>query len=156
MWPFNTEVYPFHVSVLKLHSAPCVQQSLFLSWIIETITKLPLKAELRLLYLWSQVQVSGQTNGNSAVYLDATEDEIDNLKLVLLFHTYSVIALKDEQMCWKVEKGTHTMYIIRTLLYTSLWSKCFLCCYAWCWYCGCCSRTSVVVNHNAINVYCNK
>lgn len=85
--------------MLKLHSAPCVQQSLFLSWIIETITKLPLKAELRLLYLWSQVQVSGQTNGNSAVYLDATEDEIDNLKLVLLFHTYSVIALKDEQMC---------------------------------------------------------
>lgn len=34
-------------------------------WIIETITKLPLKAELRLLYLWSQVQVSGQTNGNT-------------------------------------------------------------------------------------------
>lgn len=48
------------------------------------------------------------------------------------------------------------MYIIRTLLYTSLWSKCFSCCYGWCWCCGCCSKMSVVVNHNAINVYCNK
>lgn len=43
----------------------CVESSLWMcvcvcstqTWIIETITKLPLKAELRLLYLWSQVQV---------------------------------------------------------------------------------------------------